>query len=298
MALAVAPPNQDVTLGALAAAAEMSPFQLHRAFSRVAGETPKEFASRLRLGNAAARLLTGEDTVLRIALDCGFESHEGFTRAFRRRFAMTPSAYRARGWAAAVTHAQAKDHRDFISSVGPCVGLYRIRTDRTPRRNAMKYEISKKELAPQPVLVARRRVSGAEIPATIGEVLSKLFQFAQQEGVALSGKPITRYYEVGPGLMTIEPGMRVVLSENELPGQPTDDESGAVRRDVLPGGPAAVTLHTGPYDALHEAYAALETWMKSKGLAAAGAPWESYITDPAENPDPKTWKTEVFWPVK
>jgi len=31
---------------------------------------------------------------------------------------------------------------------------------------------------------------------------------------------------------------------------------------------------------------------------AAGAPWESYVTDPADYPDPADWKTEIFWPVK
>ena len=38
--------------------------------------------------------------------------------------------------------------------------------------------------------------------------------------------------------------------------------------------------------------------MESQGLASAGAPWESYITDPTEHPDPKDWKTEVCWPVR
>jgi hypothetical protein len=29
----------------------------------------------------------------------------------------------------------------------------------------------------------------------------------------------------------------------------------------------------------------------------SGAPWESYLTDPGQHPDPKDWKTEVFWPI-
>ena len=64
----------------------------------------------------------------------------------------------------------------------------------------------------------------------------------------------------------------------------------------MPGGPAATTIHTGPYDKLSDAYAAIEQWMEAEGLAAAGAPWESYVNDPADYPDPKDWKTEVFWP--
>ena len=74
----------------------------------------------------------------------------------------------------------------------------------------MTYSIVKKELAPQPVLVVRRRVKRSEIAGAIGEALPHIFQYAQQHGIALAGHPFTRYVEVGAGLLTIEPGMRVV----------------------------------------------------------------------------------------
>ena len=32
-------------------------------------------------------------------------------------------------------------------------------------------------------------------------------------------------------------------------------------------------------------------------LRPGGAPWESYITDPADHPDPKDWRTEIYWPL-
>lgn len=49
--------------------------------------------SRPGLGRAAVMLLTGDDSILDVALSCGFQSHEAFIRAFRRCFAMTPNAY-------------------------------------------------------------------------------------------------------------------------------------------------------------------------------------------------------------
>jgi len=39
-------------------------------------------------------------------------------------------------------------------------------------------------------------------------------------------------------------------------------------------------------------------WIEAQGLAPSGAPWESYVTDPGNFPDPKDWKTEVVWPLK
>jgi AraC family transcriptional regulator len=53
----------------------------------------------------------------------------------------------------------------------------------------------------------------------------------------------------------------------------------------------------GPYDGLRDAYAAIEQWMGREGYKPAGAPWESYVTDPGEVPNPAEWKTEVFWPI-
>jgi AraC family transcriptional regulator len=290
LAFAAAHLDEDVSLAALAAQAGLSPFHLHRVFTSAAGETPKQFTLRLRLGRAAAMLLIGDDSVLDVALSCGFQSHEAFCRAFRRRFGTTPSTYRERGFAGGVDRAQARRHAEIVRIVAPCIGLFhRIEHSRS-QENEMAYSITKKELSPQPVLIVRRRVKRSEIAATIGEVLPPIFIYAQQNGIALAGLPFTRYVEMGPGLVTMEPGMRVVAPA-VVSGQ------GEIVAETLPGGPAATTIHTGPYDTLSDAYAAIEQWIEAEGLAAAGAPWESYITDPAEHPDPKDWKTEVFWPL-
>src|SRR5262245_35076536 len=118
--------DEDVSLDVLAAHAGLSRFHLHRVFSAAVGETPKQFAFRLRLGRAAVLLLTTGESVLDVALSCGFQSHEVFSRAFRRRFGMTPSVYRSRGFANATGSAEARRHAEVVSEVGPCIGLYYI----------------------------------------------------------------------------------------------------------------------------------------------------------------------------
>jgi AraC family transcriptional regulator len=293
--------DEDISLDQLARQVRFSPFHLHRLFAETMGETPKQLTMRLRLSRAAVMLLISKDSVLDIALSCGFQSHEVFSRAFRRRFGMTPSDYRQQGFSAPVDATQAKQHAAFVARVGPCVGLYHITENGRSPINDMTYTITKTELAPQPVLVGRRRVKRSEIAATIGEVLSHVFQYAQQHGIALSGLPFTRYIEVGAGLITMEPGMRVATSGQDAvqidPSWTNTAGDGAVRLDTLPGGPTAVTTHFGPYDKLPDAYGAIEQWMEAQALKASGPPWECYLTDPAEYPDPKDWKTEVFWPV-
>jgi effector-binding domain-containing protein len=247
----------------------------------------------LRLDRAAAMLLLRDDSVLEVALECGFQSHEVFCRTFRKRYGMTPSAYRERGFLTAVDPEQRGHHAAIVNRVGPCVGLFHASESERSRRNDMSYSITKKELAPQPVLVVRRTVKRSEIAAAIGEVLPRVFQYAQQNGIAFAGPPLVRYLEVGPGMMTIEPGMPVA----HHPGAAAGSGAGDIVAETIPGGLAATTIHSGPYEKLPEAYAAIEQWMHTEGLKGTGVPWESYLTDPGDYPDPKDWKTEVFWPL-
>ena len=160
--------------------------------------------------------------------------------------------------------------------------------DRKLQRNDMAYSITKKEVPPQPVLLMRRRVKRSEVASALAQMLPNAFQYAQRIGAVMAGPPFTRYLDWGPGLIAIEAGVPVAAS---APGE------GDIVADTLPGGLVANTTHAGPYDKLTEAHAAVQVWIEEQGLVASGAPWEFYVTDPASYPDPKDWKTEVFWPL-
>ena len=54
-----------------------------------------DFLHHYRLQEAAGRLATEDLPILTIALDCGYGSIGPFNRAFRQRFGMTPTEYRA-----------------------------------------------------------------------------------------------------------------------------------------------------------------------------------------------------------
>lgn len=83
-----------ITLEALAQAAGYSPFHCIRVFKELTGKTPFDYIRALRLTRAAQTLLESDDRVLDVALDSGFDSQDGFARAFARRFAIAPRAYR------------------------------------------------------------------------------------------------------------------------------------------------------------------------------------------------------------
>jgi len=55
--------------------------------------TPFETIRALRLTKAAQTLRDSDSKVVNVALDNGFDSHDGFTRAFARQFDITPQKY-------------------------------------------------------------------------------------------------------------------------------------------------------------------------------------------------------------
>lgn len=84
----------DLNLDVLAERVGFSAYHFHRIFREAIGEPVKEYVRRLRIEKAAYRLKISEETILRLALDAGFKTHESFTRAFQRQLGTTPNEYR------------------------------------------------------------------------------------------------------------------------------------------------------------------------------------------------------------
>ena len=130
------------------------------------------------------------------------------------------------------------------------------------------------------------------IPELIGEVAGWL----REHDVRPAGPPFIRYL--------------VIDMANELDvevGFPVLDAGGGdgrVSAGTLPAGRYASVLFTGPYDRLIDANTALIQWGAREGLRwdsrperngeVFGARYESYLTDPAEEPDPSKWETQVL----
>ena len=276
------------SLAELAAEAGRSPSSFQRAFSRLVGESPKQFTRRLQLECAAVLLLTTDDSVLDVAIAAGFESHEGFTRAFSKHFGRPPKDFRAHG--AAQGLADDLRHAALLTHVGPCLHLFRASTSSpSPEHPAMHYDITQQSIEETTLLYKSARCEHAKVAQTLGAILPAVFGHATAEGIAMVGPPVTLYVEWGPGMVTIHAGMPVA---------PGATGKGDVEVAVLPAGDAAVAIHTGSYDGLGDAHAAIETYLHENGLQSGGPLREVYLTDPGEVPDPAEWKTQIIWPVK
>ncbi|MFE9693209.1 helix-turn-helix domain-containing protein [Micromonospora sp. NPDC005806] len=80
----------------VAARAHLSRFHFDRLVAAATGEPPGALRRRLLLERAAHRLITSDRTVLDIAVEAGYGSHEAFTRAFQRSYGVAPTVVRRR----------------------------------------------------------------------------------------------------------------------------------------------------------------------------------------------------------
>src|SRR5689334_10063422 len=120
------------------------------------------------------------------------------------------------------------------------------------------------------VATTDRAGMGATIDRAFGELFAELDRLRAEP----AGPPYIRYLSTGEQL-EIELG--VPVASDAVP------ENG---RATLPGGRAAVLRHTGPYEELPQAVERLARSVQEHGEKASGPFWESYVTNPAEEPDP------------
>ena len=88
--------NRPISLRQLSALYFVNEKYLGRVFRDEMGESMRSYLNRIRLEHAAHRLTGGVQSVLQIALECGFENISYFNRLFLAFYGMTPLQYRTR----------------------------------------------------------------------------------------------------------------------------------------------------------------------------------------------------------
>lgn len=150
------------------------------------------------------------------------------------------------------------------------------------------YRIDVIELTAQPAIAIRGSAVPEKLEAELAIVFPRLVAHAIGQGLELAGPPLVRYHVRSSKLIEYEAGLPVLK-----PGA----TSGDIQPIELPAGPAATTVHTGPYERLERAHAALDAWVRARGRRAAGPPWEVFLTNPLTERDAKKWRTKVFLPL-
>ncbi len=86
--------DESLTLKLLAQEFGYSESHFSRRFRQVSRMQFRDYLRYRKLAFALRQLRDTDNSVLQIALDHGFSSHEAFTRAFREAYGLTPSEYR------------------------------------------------------------------------------------------------------------------------------------------------------------------------------------------------------------
>ncbi len=147
-----------------------------------------------------------------------------------------------------------------------------------------------------PYMGIRTQVTMQELgTGVIPQLHSEVMAYLQKQGVAPAGAPFIRYWVINmPGNLDIELGWPI---ESALPSD------GRISAGALPAGRYASLIYTGHYSGLMDANRVLIEWAKQNDIVwdcrettagdAFGARYESYITDPGNEPDPAKWETEL-----
>ena len=150
------------------------------------------------------------------------------------------------------------------------------------------------ERAEQPYMAIRTQATMQQLDTVIPQGLGEVFGWLGKQGAAAAGAPFIRYLVINmEAQLEIEVGVPVASA---LPGD------GRICAGRLPAGRYASLIYTG-IDTGIEANAALLDWGTEQGLVwdtwAAqngdgwGARYESFLTNPDEEPDRAKWETKV-----
>jgi len=86
--------NEALTLRVLSHRLGYSEFYTTRKFKEISGMQFRDYLRHRKLAFALKEVRDSEKSILDIAFDYGFSSHEAFTRAFKGTYGVTPSEYR------------------------------------------------------------------------------------------------------------------------------------------------------------------------------------------------------------
>lgn len=130
---------------------------------------------------------------------------------------------------------------------------------------------------------------------SVADRIPEIFGWLGGRGLAPAGPPFFRYHVIDMEReLLVEVGVPVAI--------PIDGEGG-VRGGTLPAGRFVVMTHTGAPATLVAATGLLLGWAAERGLAwdvertDKGEQWgcrlESYLTNPADEPDTSKWETQL-----
>jgi effector-binding domain-containing protein len=154
------------------------------------------------------------------------------------------------------------------------------------------------ERPPQPYVAARESVTMSTL-SRVADRIPELLDWLSQRGQTPSGAAFFRYLTIDMERdLEVEAGVPV-----DPPPDLAEEPDGGVVAGTLPGGRFVRAFFVGHPDGLENATAELLQWAETQDLrwdmndSPVGERWgcrlEIYHSDPLEQPDMNTWRTEL-----
>lgn len=238
--------DENLTLSQLSDIACFSKYHFHRLFTAYTGLSLQQYIRWLRLKRAAHQLIVNKDrSIIHIAIDAGFESHEAFSRAFKQTCGVSPSEFRqASSW-------QAWEQPPY----------------QLPLPGDITMKVTIKNIKARRLAVLEHRGD----PKFVGESVNKLINWAKAQPSNVkpkAGEAFGFAYD-DPKLTPAEDfrfDLAITIPE-QLPLK------GEVIEKRLPAGRYAVVTHKGSRDSISDTvYALYRNWLPSSGEELADLP--------------------------
>ena len=272
--------DDRLKLDELARVACFSTYHFHRIFTAMMGETLKDHIRRLRLERSALALRLGTKPVVEIALDCGYEAHEAFSRAFKTAYGVAPVRFRSQNSPIAALAAPSGVHY----CPGAALKTFNLNNNRNAAMN-----VRIKTIGPMRVAFLRHLGPYNEVGKTWEKLIAQL---AQEGRIGANSVFI--------GIPHDDPDVTPARKLRYDACVTVDDRyiaAGAIKIQTVPQGDYAVTTHCGPPSGLGAAYARLfGQWLPRSGREVRSSP--SFLMALNNPQKPEDRLTDVYLPLQ
>jgi AraC family transcriptional regulator len=274
--------DSRLELEELARVACFSTYHFHRIFTGMMGETIKDYIRRLRLERAAVELRTSARSVIAVALDCGYETHEAFTRAFKTAYGVAPARFRS--------------SRNPIPSLAAPSGFHycpgtasktlNLNQTRVPVMNVRVKNI-------EPMRVAFLRHVGPY--DEVGETWKNLVTQLGKDGRIGADSLFIGIPHDDPDVTpssNLHYDACVTVDEHFI-------AHGQIKLQTIPGGEYAVTTHCGAPERIGEVYARLfGQWLPRSGREVRSSPCFVIALNNPESVEPADRLIDIYLPLE
>ena len=274
--------DKELTLDELANEACFSPYHFHRIFSGMLGESVKELIRRLRLERAAIQLQSSSMSILQIAINAGYESDMAFSRVFKTKAGLLPSAFRR------------SKKASYPCTTNACIRY--VTSEHISSFEPFKeMELNMNVMIKTVADIRVGFISHQGPYQDCGPAWDSLCCALAPEGLLGGDSKMIGVSYDDPDVVPAEN-----LRYDACISVPNNFKAfDNVNVQIIKGGQYAVTTHIGPYTQLAETYRHFfGQWLPQSSYESADQPcFEIYLNDP-ESTEPEDLVTDIYMPLK